>query len=100
MKVLIWTWITIVVVVVLTGFGVYIVGWRFISWIVHLIVGLVMTVVLFLPTLLTVQIFGLKIDSALGLSSMIAWVTVFYVVIPTGFVAFWRWRRRRQSENR
>lgn len=93
LRVIILTLIALAIAIVLTGFGVYIAGWRFIGWIFELIVGLFMTVVLFLPTLLTVHIFGFKIDSALGLSSMIAWAIVLYVLIPTGFVAFRRWRR-------
>lgn len=98
LRVLFWTLIALALAIVLTGFGVFIAGWRFIGWIVKLLVGLVMTVLLFLPTLLTVHVFGFKIDSALGFLSMIAWVIVLYVLIPTGFVAFRRWRRPKNAQ--
>ncbi len=29
LRVSIWTWITVPITIVLTGFGVYVVGWRF-----------------------------------------------------------------------
>ncbi|MXZ56027.1 MAG: hypothetical protein F4Z14_07635 [Gammaproteobacteria bacterium] len=90
----IWTWIALTITIVLTGFGVYVVGWRFIGW----IFGLVMSVVLFLPTLLTVQVLGFKIDSDLGLLSTIAWAIVLYVLIPTSFVALRRWRMRKSAQ--
>lgn len=94
LRVSIWTWIAVPITIVLTGFGVYVVGWRFFGW----IVGLVMSVGLFLPTLLTVHVFGFKIDSDLGLLSTIAWAIVLYVLIPTGFVAFRRWRRPKNAQ--
>ncbi len=94
LRVSIWTWIAVPITIVLTGFGVYVVGLRFIGW----IVGLVMSVGLFLPTLLTVHVFGFKVDTDLGLLNMIAWAIVLYVLIPTGFVALRRWRMRKSAQ--
>ncbi len=94
LRVSIWTWIAVPITIVLTGLGVYVVGWRFIGW----VVGLVMSVGLFLPTLLTVHVLGFKIDSDLGVLSMIGWAIVLYVLIPTGFVAIRRWRMRKNAQ--
>ena len=85
---------TLGIVTVLVVVGALLGGLEFFYW----VAWVVLIAILLLPMLLTILIFGFKAPAFIGLSSMIGWGIVLYVLIPIGVVVFNRWRRRKDEE--
>ena len=82
------------IVTILMVIGAIVGGREFFAWVLLMC----LIAILLLPTLLTILIFGFKAPAIAGISSMIAWSIVFYVLLPIGVVLIKRWRRRKDEE--
>ena len=82
------------IIATLIVIGAFVGGREFFAWVFQ--VSLI--AILFLPTLLTVLIFGFNAPWVVGVSSMITWGAVLYVLLPVGIVLIRNWRRRRDEE--
>ena len=64
-------------------------------WFVYLVGG----IVFFVPAVLTLLLFGFKAPAYIGLSSLVGWCIVLYVLVPGAIILIRKRRRKKRSKN-